>query len=308
MNTQQPIYAVIDLGTNTFHLIIAEGAGPQNFKVVFRKRRFVKLANAGVGYIEKDAVTRGLEAMEYFAQIMAQYGVSHYRAIGTAALRNASNGPEFVAMVKQQTNIDILLISGDEEAAWILKGVQAMIPANTEPQLIVDIGGGSVECMLIANKALVFAQSFPIGVAILNHRFHHSDPIHVDEIQNLNQFLSQQLQPLLLAWQPYPVQQLIGAAGTFDVIARQKKPKGIINRPITIAVENFLEFASTIIPLSETERKKDSRIPPQRVDMIVVALLLVKFFLDHAAIKEIVVSPYAMKEGILFDLMTTNPK
>ena len=305
MNNPAPTYAVIDLGTNTFHLIIAKGTGPTNYKVVFRKRRFVKLANAGVGLIPQDALDRGLQAMEYFVGVMKQYGVNHYRALGTAALRNASNGSAFVAIVKQRTGLNIELISGDEEASWILKGVQAIIPSTTHPQLIVDIGGGSVECMLNVANQLVFAQSFPVGVAILNHRFHHRNPIHEEEMQNLNQFLTQQLNPLLQILKQYAVKQLVGAAGTFDVIARQKKPKGLISHPVTIPVKTFLNFANSIIPLTTEERKMDIRIPPQRVDMIVVALLLVKFFLHSAPIKEITVSPYAMKEGILFDLMAS---
>ena len=182
-------YAVIDLGTNTFHLLVAEQQADNNFKELYRKRFFVKLAEEGIETIGKASLKRGLAALQHFRQVISELQVDKVKAIGTAALRTASNGPAFIKQVKEELDLSIELITGNQEAAYIHQGVAMAVPFQANNYLLMDIGGGSVE-FIIANKDKVhWAQSFPIGVGVLFKNFHQHEPILSTEITATKSFI-----------------------------------------------------------------------------------------------------------------------
>ena len=149
-------YAIIDLGTNTFHLLVAEQQLDNSFKELYRKRYFVKLAEEGIETIGQASLQRGLVALQHFRQVIDELQVKKVKAIGTAALRTATNGPAFVQQVKEDFAISIELITGSQEAAYIHQGVAMAVPFQEENYLLMDIGGGSVEfiiCLLYTSPS-----------------------------------------------------------------------------------------------------------------------------------------------------------
>ena len=169
-------YAVIDLGRNTFHLLIIDSSTNDLSNEIYRERIFVKLAEDGIGKIGKNAYQRGLQALQHFQKIITKHQVKKVNAFGTAALRTASNGKDFVQEVQSKIGLTIQLIPGSEEARLIHLGVTQAVEMDDEKGLIMDIGGGSVE-FIIADKNKVFwAKSFPIGVAVLHNIFHEKEP------------------------------------------------------------------------------------------------------------------------------------
>lgn len=187
-NKHMNTFAVIDLGTNTFHLLIVEDNGDGSFRELYRKQHFVKLAEEGIQTIGAAAFARGLDVMESFNITLDEYKVNQLTAFGTAALRTASNGQDFVNQVKEKNGIEIELISGDREAVLIHKGVLQAVPFTSERMLIMDIGGGSVEFIIADKNQVYWAQSFPIGVAVLYKNFHQNNPITNTEIQATQAF------------------------------------------------------------------------------------------------------------------------
>lgn len=297
-------FAVIDLGTNTFHLLIVQPSDHENFEVIYRQREYVKLAASGIHHIDESAFQRGIHTLNNFAQLMQQYGVRQYKAIGTAALRTAENGLLFIQAVKKGTGLDITLISGEEEAYLIWKGVQQKIPFSSQPQLIIDIGGGSVEGIIAKKNEVLFSKSFPVGVAILKNRFHQTEPISPIEIQKLYDFLTQQFASLIQEVKNHQVKTLIGAAGNFEVLAQQPHLSNPSLKGIpSISIATFQAYSAAVIAQKLEERLQNPVIPTQRADMIVVALLLIKFILSSGPIEHILVSSYALKEGVITDLL-----
>ena len=291
--------AVIDLGTNTFHILIADAQADGQFSEVFRYRRYVKLAEAGIATIGEAPFQRGIEALSHFATLLEQYEVKAIKAIGTAALRTASNGQAFIQKAKEKTGIEIELISGDEEAQLIYEGVRQAIPLQDEKVLIMDIGGGSVEFIIADASQIYWAQSFKIGVAVLFDRFHKQDPIANSEIEALKAFLKTQLEPLTLALKQHSCTTLIGASGTFDVLEAilvKEKESSIYSK---FDAKLFFPFYQKLLPSTVSERKAMKNIPNTRVDMIIVALILINYTLKVSAASLIKVSAYALKEGIL---------
>lgn len=295
--------AVIDMGTNTFHLLIATPRPEGGFEENFRERRFVKLAQEGIEYIGSSAWQRGMESMRDYRHIMDQWQVGEVRAFGTAALRTAENGPAFAEEVFLQTGIRIHLIDGLQEAAYILRGVRLAVPFDDTPMLIMDIGGGSVE-FLIANRDKVFwAQSFPIGVAVLYRQYHHQEPISKEEIQRLEAFLEQQLEPLHEALQRHPVSSLVGVAGAFDVLENLLEQKAQGAQYTVLDTGRFPALRERVCNATLEERLHIKGMPPFRADMIPSALILIGKVLAMGALSDIRVSHYDLKEGILDELL-----
>jgi len=301
----QDRYGVIDLGTNTFHLLIIEKLPDGKHFEIFRKRVFVKLASEGIHTIGTAPFERGLDTMLQFHQLLQAHKVTNIRALGTAALRTASNGGNFVRLIAEKTGIHIELIDGSEEARLISEGVKQAVPLTKEDVLIMDIGGGSVEFIITNQTGIKWSQSFPVGVAVLFESFHKSNPITVSEIQQVNTHLTERLAPLFIALQKYTVDKLIGASGTFDVLELFLAEAGNQGLYAMVPIDDYRHFSKKIIHTTVAERLAMQRLPDSRADLIVVALVLIDFIIKAADIQTIITSAYAMKEGALAEMTKT---
>jgi len=296
-------YAVIDLGTNTFHLLIAEHTDDGQINTIHRERIYVKLAESGIEKIDVAPFQRGLDSMIHFSQIINdRYPSAQVKAFGTAALRTASNASDFISQIKAKSGIHVQAISGDEEAHLIYLGVSQVVDFHDHCDLIMDIGGGSVEFIIANQSGTQWAQSFQIGVAVLFHLFHKSDPISTEETTALNQHLSKILRPLTEALKRLPVKRLIGASGTFDVVERNLVTNKVHLHRSTIDVADFFPLQHRIVQLTLKQRLALEKLPRSRADMVVVALLLIQHIIKATKVEQIIVSGYAMKEGILKEL------
>lgn len=299
--------AILDLGTNTFQLLIAN-INDNKPVLVFEESIAVKLAEGGIekGYISEAAFDRGLSALKQFKKSIDHYQVKQVRAAATSALRSASNGAEFLEKIRLETEIVPEIISGEREAELIYHGVRAAIKMGDEKCLIVDIGGGSVE-FIICNKEEVFwKRSYEIGAARLMEEFHHSDPISEADINKLNFYLESTLSELKTQTTIHKPEILIGSAGAFETFATlidSQFKVGFENPEIKIELKDFSRVSEHILKSSHTERSKNPAIIPVRVDMIVMATLITKYVLNQFAFKALKLSTYSLKEGLLFEYL-----
>ncbi len=307
MSAKQSNYAVIDVGTNTFHLLIARfHAKEARIEAVYRERRFVKLAEQGIDRIIPAAQARGLEALSRFSRLLPDHGVRHHRVVGTAALRTAANGPAFIEAVRRRTGLRIETVSGLEEARLIYRGVSLAVPFDQQYRLIVDLGGGSVECMLANARGVAWAQSFPVGLAVLSHRFYLADPMPTEAFEAMNQWLDEELRPLDEALKKYPPADMVGASGTFDILDDLfgvESPGGGMAIPVA-AIEGL---STRLAPSTIAQRLRMPDIPSPRADLITLALALILHLARRARLSRVIHSAYAMKEGILRDMLEPPP-
>jgi len=300
----------MDLGTNTFHLLIVGGIA-SDFKEIEHIQQAVKLGEGGINkdFIQPAAFERGVETMRNFRQLILKHNVQYTRAIATSALRNASNGQDFINEVKTQTGITIEIINGDEEAAYIYKGIKAAGCLSKQNSLIIDIGGGSVEFIICNDAQILWKQSFEIGAARLMDRFHRTDPIPPESITALNLYLEDSLKDLFTAASNYAIGNIIGSSGVFETYA------GLIEldegNPFDLKKTKHYEFDTNkllaliekLVRSSHQERLSTKGIIPIRVDMIVTASLLTRFVMEKLRIDEVVMSTNSLKEGVLAEMM-----
>ena len=301
--------AIIDMGTNTFHLLLAE-ADERGYHIISRERLAVKIGMGGInqGLITEAAVHRALLAMQSFKNTIDQQGVQKVYAFGTSALRNAQNGNEVARQIQELTGIEVDIISGDKEAEYIYQGVKSALNMEKEKSLVVDIGGGSVEFIIGDDDTIYWKKSLEIGAQRLLEKFQKHDPITPEEIEALDQHFQKTLQPLFEAIRQYHTHTLIGSSGTFDTLSDifcirhdiHKSPEEI-ETPLSLA--GFFEIYQELLKKNREERMQIPGMIEMRVDMIVVACCLVRYLLDHYPFERIRVSTYSLKEGVLASLI-----
>lgn len=313
--------AVIDLGTNICRLLIAdqiENDGNQNdshqnhnnlnFRILHQEKITVKIGQGGIseGLIGQAAQVRLLDALQRFRFTLDKYEIKDENifAAATSAMRNASNQNEVLEQIKQETNLDLQVISGEQEAEYIYKGVRLGMDIGEEIALMMDIGGGSVEFILCNKHKIFWKHSFEVGAQRLLDMFMPNDPIKPQEIKRLENYLEDKLIPLANAIHQYTPTFLIGSSGTFDTIHDIKLAKNNIDKlnnteNMEFSKQEFLEIYYDFIHKNKQERLQINGMKEMRVEMIVVASCLINFILEKYQLSRICVSRYGLKEGLL---------
>ena len=297
--------AIIDLGTNTFHLLIAEIEDDEP-KIIYKTNKPVRLGEdiTKANLIIPIAFERGITCLQAFKKIIDHYGATTVKAVATSGVRSAKNGKMFVDEAKTQAGISIDVIDGDEEANYIYAGVK-WSGVIIEPALIMDIGGGSTEFILCDTKNLIWKKSYNIGAARLMQGFFKSDPINNNDQLAIRKHLDEQLVDLIAICKTHQPQMLIGSAGAFESFTDMINFNLDINA-VSVGDINFLAYQQLALKLTTAnhhERTKMDRLIPLRVDMIVMAALLTNYILEKLALKKIKYSTYDLKMGVLRSLI-----
>ncbi|MFD2569835.1 phosphatase [Spirosoma soli] len=300
--------AIIDLGTNTFHLFIAEKKA-DTYHTLFRESRPAKIGQAGInqGVITEEAIGRALGVLTYFRQVLDSHHIAPDQvvAIGTSAIRVAKNQAAFIDRVQQATGIPIRVIDGAQEAEYIYQGVRAAGALTDTMALVMDIGGGSVEFILGNQTRIFWKQSFEIGGQRLRERFMTGDPISPASIRRLHDFFQEQLVPLANAVHQYQPVMLAGSSGSFDTLVDMwyMHERGHLPSPdqttFELPVAEFYRAYKLLITRNHAERMQLPGMIELRVDMIVVAVCLIDYVLKTYGIRQIKTSTYSLKEGVL---------
>ena len=302
--------AVMDLGTNTFHLLIAGGT-VNDYHEILHLQKAVKLGEGGInkGFILPEAFERGINTMQQFQEQIKANQVQEVRAIATSALRSASNGTDFIKEVKAKTGINIEIINGEQEADFIYKGVKISGCLPVQNSLIMDIGGGSIEFILGNADHIIWKQSFEIGAARLMDLYHRTDPIPPASIEALNLYLEDSLPELFQAVTANQVDTLIGSSGAFETFAEViETEKGHAFDLKTIKTYSFnedelLTQTNKFIQSTHQQRAANKGIIPVRVDMIVAASLVTRFIMHKLTIHKVLMCTNSLKEGILAGML-----
>ena len=301
--------AVIDLGTNTFNLLIAD-INNDEVEFVYKAKMAAKLGEDGInnGNIHEDACKRGIQILKEYQNIISEHKVDQVRAIATSAIRSASNGREFVEKVIAETGICIDVISGKKEADFIYKGVNKTIVEQEDNYLILDIGGGSTEFILVEDNKVKSLNSFQLGMARLLEKFKPSEPITEEEILDIEDFLEKELKPYLEIVKTNNVKTLIGSSGSFSTILSMiahnyYEPRYFKKNLSSIFEKKHFNYVYDIIIKTDLEQRK--MIPGMdlvRVDMMVMAMIFTNFIIRKLGITKLMQSRYSLKEGVLFSI------
>ncbi len=306
--------ASLDLGTNTFRLLIAEIR--ENLEVLRIRRDITRL---GEGFLPKReltslSVSRSLKVLSEYAQILAREGVPPHQvfAVATSVLREAKNKEQFMTMVLDETGINVRVISAEEEARLTLEGVLWGVEKKSLPNVILDIGGGSTEFIFSEGLLPLEIRSLNLGVVYLTERFLRNDPPSSSELKALEEGIEREIRAMGI--EPSLRQKgsnLIGTAGTITTLAAIEQGLEVYEPK---KINNFLLKKSSIEKhyhkLKETPHKDRRGIPgleKGREDVIISGAALLLKIMEIFNFEELIVSDTGLLEGILLEKLRKNP-
>ena len=290
--------AVIDIGTNTAHMIIGEIIEGQIDKILYKQRFYTFLGESGLEEIGQEALKRLWKALDHFKKAIENTDCQSVVVLATEGLRSAKNGLLIQGIIREDYGFPIHIIDGHEEADLIFKGTTQALKMTDDNYLIMDIGGGSCEFILVQKGIKVWQESYPIGISRLYHEFHQKDPISLDDLMrmrlNLDHMLAQMWDDKLKDFNNI---QLIGCAGTFEIFLTDEEKKDADLRSSEVPVSRLVELSNKVRSLNKGERSLVPDLPKKRAEYIVVALELMRYVIEKLEITDFTVSKYALKEG-----------
>jgi len=303
-------YAVIDLGTNTCNLLIANTLSDNIFETMYDRKLPVKLGRGGIhnNILMQDAIERGITALQHHADTIHDYDVSKVIVIGTSALRGAANRDEFIEKVRELLGWEIKIIDGELEAALIFRGVRLSLPDRMGKYLIMDIGGGSTEFILANDDQIIWKRSFNIGIARALETIQMSDPVTSSEILAFEQWFDRHLGELWSICNQHLPRTLVGCSGAFDTfmdIYEKEEPDLKIRKVSEFPLEAYREIHQRLILSDHQTRGKMIGMDKMRVEMIVIASVFTNFILRNLNIPKLLHTHNALKEGVM-DLFISN--
>jgi exopolyphosphatase/guanosine-5'-triphosphate,3'-diphosphate pyrophosphatase len=305
--------AVLDLGTNTFNLVVARKSDTGGVEFVHSSKLPVKLGEGGItqGLITQAAFKRGIDAIVQHQKILMQYKPQKILAFGTSALRTAKNGPDFLEQIRKIAGIGVEIITGDREAELIYYGVRQTIKMDTDKYLILDIGGGSNELIIADGTTIFWKRSYNLGIARLLSRFNPSDPITPREIDKIESYLDSELSELYYQVDKHLVTRLLGASGSFETFVAMIREDddsrvtqlSVLPHITPVSTGSFNMLHNRLIRSTSGERAKMKGLEPMRIEMIVLASLFVKFIVERLGITQIIQSNFSLKEGAIYEMI-----
>jgi exopolyphosphatase/guanosine-5'-triphosphate,3'-diphosphate pyrophosphatase len=293
--------AIIDLGTNTFNLLVFVKEG-KDFKVIHSERRAVGLGLNGINEkrIADDAKIRALETLKHYKSQALRFNATEFYAYGTSALRDAKNSKDFLVAVKKEIGIEIEVIDGLREADLIYKGVRSVHQFNA-PTCTMDIGGGSTEFIFVNELGeITHSQSCNIGVARTIQLFDLSDPLSPENKKQLINYFDENVGDL---FDHRNATTLVGASGSFDTfLALTEGDLQPENQSTLFDQKKLLEILSKLIKSSQNQRDKQTEIIDIRKKMIHISALKTQWVIERLGIKEVFVSPASLKEGVMQEI------
>ena len=307
--------AVIDLGTNVFNLIVAEAGAESGLKVLETFKYPSRIGAAGLadGIIKPAAFATASEALSKIMEIVERCNkpgdgdaVKVY-AFATSAIRDAKNGRQLSEYLSRKFGIEIKVISGDEEAQFIFRGVKKSIPQlmdNCGNFLFLDIGGGSDEFIITDGNKILWEHSFPLGMARLREKFNYIEPIADGVIEEFTDFCLERLQPLWEQLKKYKPNILVGSSGTFDTFKDLVYDCGFPERPsIELPLDAMEKLHFRLLKTVKEERMQMRGMTSIRENYIVMGSIFTRIVLKEMKQTSWNVhlwqSSYSLREGAL---------
>jgi len=307
--------AAIDVGSNSIHMIVAEARPDGHFIVLDRAKEMVRLGEKSLttGRLQKSAMDRGIRTLRTFKSIAERHGVTRIRAVATSAVREAGNGGEFIQRIFDEIGLRVRVIPGREEARLIHLGVAQVEDLDGPPSLILDVGGGSVEVVLVEDGRAIELHSLKLGVARITEAFLPGDPPRAKDVLRLEEFLRAELEPALASAARLRVKRVIATSGTaLTVISMAAHRLGVHPgtqiHGLEVPADAVSRLRRGLVRADREARLAMRGMDPKRVDLIAAGAVLADVVLRRLKAARIRACTWALREGLLQDFIGRHAK
>jgi len=288
----------MDLGSNSVRLVVAEVIPGMPPRVVAEEREPVRLGEAvfHTGMLSPAASERTLTALKRFASVARARNVARIHARGTCALREAEDRGAFLERVKAETGVEVHVLTGQEEARLIARGVLTGLPDVSGELILIDVGGGSVEVTRTREGTITDVASLKLGAVRLSEMFLRSDPPAPAEMELLRQHARTTLRNVV-QFQQSPGGRGVGSAGTVNALMQLIQT----NRDDELTLEDLQEKVEWLARMPLSRRRQVPQLESKRADIIVAGGLALIEVMKHVGVKSLTVTRRGLKEGLLLD-------
>lgn len=311
------ILASIDIGTNTLRLLIAEFEKDRSFKEIYSERKITRLGEGlnASGILSSKAIKKTIHTLKDFKHSIDKFNVADISVVATSAVREALNREEFIKIARDETGVDIRVISGEEEAELVLQGVIAGLSTTSHflpptSLLVMDIGGGSTELILARNSELRTPHSSlstSLGVVRLSEEIIKNDPPSQVEIESVDNEIIKGLLDAKKSLGSIPAEAIfVGTAGTITTLAAIEQGLDSYDH---LRIHNYIlkkgaieEIFNRLKSMTLSQRRKIPALEPGREDLIIPGALIVLRAMETFGLDRMTVSDYGLREGILVNL------
>ncbi len=296
--------AAVDLGSNSFHMVVARVVDDTHFHVVDRLRERVVLA-AGLDdqhRLSEKAQQRAIACLERFGQRLRELPLHRVRAVGTSALRQAENAPDFLPAAQAALGHPIEIIGGSEEARLIYLGVSHSLADDHGRRLVVDIGGGSTECVLGERFEPIRMDSLGMGCVSYSLRFFPGDKIRGEDFRRAEIAARLKLEPIERRYLDSGWDSCVGSSGTILAVDALLRQNGWSDRGITLAGLRQLKKAL----IAAGTAAKVAAIPgvqAERASVLPGGVAILTALFEALGVEHMMTTPGSMREGLLYDLL-----
>ncbi|MDT3696380.1 MAG: Ppx/GppA phosphatase family protein [Ignavibacterium sp.] len=306
--------AAIDIGTNSFHLIILEITNNNKLKLLDRDRVFLRIGNIkqnGLNIISKSDTEAAVNVLLKFKQL-ADFHKARIFAIATSAVREASNNKEFISEVFNRTRVKIKIIDGKSEAKLIFLGMKNALDLSSSNVLGIDIGGGSTEFIYAVNGKVKYADSVKIGAVRLSNVFFSEYKITKSAVSACEDYVEAHIQKQIDMKIFRKIDIAVGSSGTVDTICMIKNIQSgnAVRKKLNgfeFSYDEFEDIYNLIMNLrTPDERMNVPGLESKRADIIPAGLIILKKIFQLFDLNKMILSEYALREGIVFKALNLN--
>ncbi|HEX8769533.1 MAG TPA: Ppx/GppA phosphatase family protein [Acidimicrobiales bacterium] len=300
--------AALDLGTNSFHLLVVDAHPDATFAPLVREKEMLRLGDvvARNGRITEAVAARAVATVHRFRTLVDSVGADETVACATSAIREAENGDEVVDAIEAEAGVPVHVIGGLEEARLIFGAVRASVVIDPGPALCFDVGGGSVEVMVGDASGMQWASSVKLGVARLTAELVADDPPSPDDLRRLRERITAGLAPLAEESAPFRPRMSVGTSGTLCALARMVAARRTGGIPVSInqfrfSREEFGALHEELMSSTSAERARMAGLDARRADIIPAGSMLLTTAMDLFGFDDLTVSEWALREGMVLD-------
>ena len=302
--------AAVDIGTNSFHLVVAQPTHDHRFEVIDREKEMVRLGSGSgdMKLLEDDAIDRGVAALKRFRKIAESAGATLH-AVATSAVREADNREDFLKRARKDAGVEVDVVSGAEEARLIHVGVLQAVSGLDRRHLLIDIGGGSTEFVIGQGPEVLEALSLKLGAIRLTDRFLRREPLKKRDVSECRRYVRAYLTHPVRGARKLGFEVAVGSSGTITNLAemvhaaRGGEPLKTMSN-FTFSAGELSEVVASLARASTVEeRTKIPALDPKRADIILGGAIILEQAFVELGIEAMTVSDYALREGVLLDAL-----
>lgn len=302
-------FGVLDLGSTSFHLLVADATADGDVRRVLRERVMLRLGAtvADGGRVPDDVCERAVETARQLGESARNAHADLLIPVATAALRDASNGADLARRIGEAVGVPTRILSGAEEARLTFAAFRRKLKIGSRLALGIDLGGGSLELITGDESEVRFETTLPLGAARLHAELVHSDPMTRDEKRAVRARVRERLdeyREALVRWAPRPA---IATGGTMRALARLLAAEA--GRDLTaihgtvIPAEEFRELARTLVRSSQPERLAMPGMRRQRADLVPTGALVLRTVVEELELPALTVSDWGLREGVILEAL-----